>query len=129
MGYQQTTETACTITGENMYLRWTNEWMKDVTEEPIIESKALQASLPYWSSVKDITQLKTEKNGLHERWRKPLLTKKNTKISLTFTKNILMISQDFWKIFCVLMRQKLQKLFGGCVSFYVWPKTNRVSET
>ncbi len=41
-----------------------------------------------------------------------LLTKKNTKAQLTFAKTFLDYPQDFWQIFCGLMRQKLNFLEG-----------------
>ncbi len=95
-------------------------WLiQEVIKEPRTTSKELQASLASVKvSVHDSTIRKTlGKNGIHEKVprQKPLLTKQNTKSSLTFAKKYPQdYPQDFWKIFCGMMRQKLNFLEGVC---------------
>ncbi len=94
-------------------------WLiQEVIKEPRTTSKEPQASLASVKvSVHDSTIRKTlGKNGIHEKVprQKPLLTKQNTKSSLTFARTYLDYPQDFWKIFCGMMRQKLNFLEGVC---------------
>ncbi len=91
--------------------------IQEVIKEPRTTSKELQASLASIKvSVHDSTIRKRLGKNYHGRVprQKPLLTKKNTKAHLTFAKHILIIPKTFGQIVCVLMRQKLNFLEGGC---------------
>ncbi|KAK3556132.1 hypothetical protein QTP70_005614 [Hemibagrus guttatus] len=85
--------------------------IQEVTKDPTITSKELQASLASVKvSVHDSTiRKRLGKNGLHGRVprRKPLLSKKNMKARLSFPRKHLDDPQDFWS-----------------VSHYVWHKSN-----
>ncbi len=101
--------------------------IQEVIKEPRTTSKELQASLASIKvSVHDSTiRKRLGKNSIHERVprQKPLLTKKNTKARLTFAKKYLDYPQDFWANILWTDETKV-KLFGRCVSCYIWRKTN-----
>ncbi len=98
-------------------------------KKPRTTSKELLASLASIKvNVHDSTiRKRLSKNGIHGRVprQKSLLTKNNTKASLTFAKIYLDCSQDFWANTDVTK----VKLFGRCVSCYIWRKTNRAFHT
>lgn len=101
--------------------------IQEVTKDPTTTSKELQASL---ASVKVSVHASTirkrlSKNGLHGRVprRKPLLSKKNIKARLNFSKTHLDDPQDFWDNILWTDETKVE-LFGRCVSHYIWRKRN-----
>ncbi len=103
-------------------------WLiQEVIQEPRATSKELQASLASVKvSVHDSTiRKRLGKNGIHEKVprQKPLLTKQNTKSSLTFARTYLYYPQDFWANILWYDETKVE-LFGRCVSRYIWSKTN-----
>ncbi len=104
-------------------------WLiQEVIKEPRTTSKEPQALLASVKvSVHDSTIRKTlGKNGIHEKVprQKPLLTKQNTKSSLTFAKKYPQdYPQDFWANILWNDETKVE-LFGRCVSHYIWSKTN-----
>ena len=83
--------------------------IQEVTKEPRLTSKELQASLASVKvSVHDSTiRKRLGRNGIHGRVarQKPLLTKKNTKARLTFAKKHLDHPKTFGIRFCGLMSQ------------------------
>ncbi len=102
--------------------------IQEVIKEPRTTSKELQASLSSIKvSVHDSTiRKRLGKNGIHGRVprQKPLLTKKSTKVCLTFAQKYLDYPQDFWANILWTDWTKVD-LFGRCVSRYIWCKTNR----
>uniref|UniRef100_A0AAR2LJV0 Transposase n=1 Tax=Pygocentrus nattereri TaxID=42514 RepID=A0AAR2LJV0_PYGNA len=101
--------------------------IQEVTKDPTTTSKELQASL---ASVKVSVHASTirkrlGKNGLHGRVprRKPLLSKKNIKAHLNFSKTHLDDPQHFWENILWTDETKVE-LFGRCVSHYIWCKRN-----
>uniref|UniRef100_A0A8C1VXN7 Transposase n=1 Tax=Cyprinus carpio TaxID=7962 RepID=A0A8C1VXN7_CYPCA len=101
--------------------------IQGVTKDPTATSKELQASLASVKiSVHDSTIGKRlGKNGLHGRVlrRKLLLSKKNIKALLSFTRKHFDDPQDFWENTLWTDETKVE-LFGRCVSHYVWLKSN-----
>ncbi len=93
--------------------------IQEVIKEPRTTSKELQASLAsIMVSVHDSTiRKRLGKNSMHGRVprQKPLLTKKNTKVCLTFAKKYLDYPQDFWANILWTDATKVE-LFGRCVS-------------
>ncbi len=65
------------------------------------------------------------KNGIHgsSPRQKRLLTKKNTKVHLTFTKKYFGYPQDFWANILWTDETKVE-LFWRCVFYYIWHKTH-----
>ncbi len=95
-------------------------WLiQEVIKEPRTTSKELQASLASVKvSVHDSTiRKRLGKNSIHEKVprQKPLLTKQNTKSSLTFAKKYPQdYPQDFWANILWNDETKVE-LFGRCV--------------
>ncbi len=104
--------------------------IKEVIKEPRTTSKELQASLASIKvSVHDSTiRKRLGKNSIHGRVprQKPLLTKKNTKVCLTFAKKYRDYPQDFWANIMWTDATNVE-LFRRCVSRYIWRKTNSIS--
>ncbi len=98
-----------------------------IKEYRTISKEGLQASLASIKvSVHDSTiRKRLGKNSIHERVQrqKPLLTKNNTTARLTFAQKYLDNPQDFWANILWTDETKV-KLFGRCVSRYIWHKTN-----
>lgn len=88
------------------------------------KNRKLHASLPLLKvSVHESTIGKSlGKKGFHGRGprRKPLLTKRNTKVHITFLK---MFLQDFWESIRWTDETKAE-LVGRLDSCYIWSKTN-----
>ncbi|KAK3543845.1 hypothetical protein QTP70_030070 [Hemibagrus guttatus] len=102
--------------------------IQEVTKDPTTTSKEMQVSLASVKvlSVHDSTiRKRLGKNGLHGRVprRKPLLSKKNIKACLSFTRKHLDDLQDFWENTLWTDKTKIE-LFGRSVSHYVWRKSN-----
>ena len=137
LGLQWTSESKWRTFGSELSQEWpanqTNQprahwWLiQEVTKEPRLTSKELQASLASVKvSVHDSTiRKRLGRNGIHGRVarRKPLLTKKNTKARLTFAKKHLDHPQDFWDKILWTDESKVE-LFGRQGSGYIWRKAN-----
>ena len=74
--------------------------LNEVKKNPRVSAKDLQKSLEHANiSIEEFTILKTrKKNGVHRRTlKKPLLSRKNIAIHLTFVKEHLDVSQFYWQ--------------------------------
>ncbi len=99
--------------------------IQEVIKEPRTASKELQASLASIKvSVHDSTirkRLGKKRHSWESSKAKATADQKNTKACLTFAKKYLDYPQDFWTN---ILWTDETKLFGRCVSRYIWHKTN-----
>ncbi len=97
------------------------------SDDSTTTSTELQVSLASVKvSVHDSTiRKRLGKNGLHGRAprQKPLLSKKNIKVHLSFARKHLDAPQDFWENTLWTDETKVE-LFGRCVFHYIWHKSN-----